>query len=394
MTASQTRTGPQTPARKRRTRGEGSIYEAPKGSGKWRAATFVTDPVTGLRTRRFLSGPTADAVRRKLTKLQSDADRGATGAGPRLSTGTYLKRWADTVGPTIRPSTLRGYRGHVETYWIPLLGSIPLARLAPTDIEKAMATLTARGLSANTIRGARATLRRALSRAVRDGLVVRNVATLAAPPRMPAWEIEYLSIDAIRSMIEATAADEFGAAWTIAVTTGLRLGELLGLAWSDIDAAGATLTVRRSLARDADGGWSLAEPKTNRSRRTIPLPSAARAALEDQRGRQDAAKASIGKAWQDRAGLIFTDSVGRPIPPGHLSKTWRATANRLGIAAPFRALRHSAATAWLTSGVPLIVVSEALGHTNLTITAQHYAAVAPELRSATATAMDRVLGGA
>ena len=100
-----------------------------------------------------------------------------------------------------------------------------------------------------------------------------------------------------------------------------------------------------------------------------------RAALNDQQGRQDAARAAVGTAWQDRAGLIFTDGVGRPIPPGHLSKAWRATADRLGIAVPFRALRHSAATEWLTSGVPLIVVSEALGHTNLTITAQHYAAV-------------------
>lgn len=177
-------------------------------------------------------------------------------------------------------------------------------------------------------------------------------------------------------MIEATVADEYGAAWTIAATTGLRLGELLGLAFGDIDKAGS-LSVRRSVARDASGGWSLAEPKTSRSRRTVPLPAAARAAVEDQRGRQDAARTAAGSAWQDCVGLLFTDSVGRPLPPGHVSKAWRETADALGFEVPFRALRHTAATTWLRSGVPLIVVSQALGHTGIAITAAHYAAVAP-----------------
>ena len=192
-------------------------------------------------------------------------------------------------------------------------------------------------------------------------------------------------------MIEATAADEYGAAWTLAATTGLRLGELLGLSWLDVGAS--TLTVRRSLSRDTAGGFSLAEPKTARSRRTIPLPAAARAALEDQRGRQAAARAAAGHAWQDRDQLVFTDGVGRPILPAAMSKAWLATSRRLGLGVPFRALRHTAATTWLRSGVPLVVVADALGHTGVAITAAHYAAVAPELRLATADAMDRALTG-
>jgi integrase len=190
-------------------------------------------------------------------------------------------------------------------------------------------------------------------------------------------------------MIEATVADEYGPAWTLAATTGLRLGELLGLSWADVNAG--SLTVRRSLARNAAGGFSLAEPKTLRSHRTIPLPVAARAALEDQRGRQAAAREAAGRAWQDRDGLVFTDTVGRPIPPATMSKAWLATSRRLGLGVPFRALRHTAATTWLRAGVPLVVVADALGHTGVAITAAHYAAVAPELRAATADAMDRAL---
>ncbi len=376
----------------RLVRGRGSIY--PISNGTWRGAAIVTDPSSGRRIRRYLSGPSADSVLAKMTDLQSEVARGVTSAGPKLKTGTYLARWIDGLGSTVRPATERGYRQHVEGYWIPLIGSVPLARLAPRDVEQAMATLTARGLSATTVRGARATLRRCLGRAIRDGLIARNPASLATPPRQPHREIEYLPIPAIRRVIEATAGDELGAAWTIALTTGVRLGELAALSWSDVGPDDLTLTVRRALARDASGGWSLGETKTARSRRTVPLPAAARAALADQRGRQDAARARAGNAWQGRRDdLIFTDSLGRPIPPGTLSKAWRETADRLGVDVPFRALRHSAATAWLTSGVPLVLVSEALGHTGVSITVAHYSAIAPELRQATASAMDRALGG-
>ena len=396
MAASHTRTAPRrpstpSPSRQRRIRGEGSIYEL--AGGGWRGAAIVVDPITGRRVRRYLSGPTADAVRVKLTKLQGDADRGVTLAGPRLTVGTYLARWIASIGGTVRPSTVRGYESHVRTIWTPLIGSIPLAKLSPADVERAMGALTTRGLSPLTVRGARATLRRALSRAVRDGLIQRNVASLAAAPRVPGWEIEYLPIPAIKAMIAATAADEYGPAWAVAVTSGVRLGELCGLQWPDVDLKAGALTVRRALARDGANGWALAEPKTTRSRRTIPLAAAARVALGDQQRRQDAARAALGRAWQDRTGAIFTDRAGRPVTPTILSRAWHETADRLALGVPFRALRHSAATAWLTAGVPLLVVSQTLGHTSIGITAQHYSAVAPELRSQTASAMDRALGG-
>jgi integrase len=380
-----------TTPRKRRARGDGAVYATKAGT--WRGAVLVLDPVTGRTKRRYVSGRTADDVLGKVRRLRDDAERGVTSAGPRLTTSVYLMGWLEAVRPTIRPATFRGYRSHIRTYWLPAIGTIPLAKLAPTDVERAMSALTARGIGPVTVRSARTTLRIALGRAVRDGLVSRNVAALSAGPRVPGHEIDYLDVAQVRLMIEATAADEYRAAWTLAATTGLRLGELLGLAFGDVDTKAGTLTVRRSVARDAAGGWSLAEPKTQRSRRTIPLPAAARAAVEDQRARQEAARAEARSAWQDRTGLLFTDAVGRPLVPGNVSKAWRSTADRLGLAVPFRALRHTAATTWLRAGVPLIVVSQALGHTGIGITAAHYAAVAPELRSATADAMDRALGG-
>ena len=378
-----------TPTRKRRTRGEGSIYRTAQG---WRAALLVDDPATGQQRRRYLSGATADEVRRKLSSLRAATERGATTAGPRLTTGAYLEAWTRTIAPTIRPSTLRGYAGHVNTYWRPLLGATSLAQLSPGDVERAMAQLLERGLSAQTVRGARSTLRRALGQAARDGFVTRNAASLARPPRLPSREIDYLEPADVRALVAGTAGDRLAPLWVLGATTGLRLGELLGLAWPDVNTAARTLSVRRSLARAAGGGWALAEPKTHRSRRTIPLPAMALAALEERRAAQEAEHSSLGSAWQDRDQLVFTDPIGRPLDPMAASHAWRAAARPLGITLPFRALRHTAATTWLRNGVPLIVVAEALGHTGVSITQAHYAAVAPELRSATAEAMDRALG--
>lgn len=204
--------------------------------------------------------------------------------------------------------------------------------------------------------------------------------------------VDYLTAPDVRRLLEATAHDPFGPLYTLAATTGLRLGELLGLSWLDV--AGGTLTVRRSLARAAGGGWEMTQPKSARSRRTIPLPVTARDALERQRIRQEAARAAAGSAWQDRDGLVFTDAVGRPVRPDYVSHGF-ARARKAAAVPPvrFHDLRHSAATMMLAEGVPLAVISEWLGHAGIAITASHYAAVVPALRREAADAMDRALGG-
>ena len=165
------------------------------------------------------------------------------------------------------------------------------------------------------------------------------------------------------------------------------------MAWSDVDEKAATLTVRRSLAR-APGGWALAEPKTKRSRRTIDLPAAALAAFERQRELQDAARDAIGDAWQNVDDLVFVDGVGRSLRGSWVSHTFHNTLRAAGLPSiPFHGLRHSAATALLAAGVPLVVVSRHLGHTTISVTADKYSGVTSELRRTTADAMDRALSG-
>jgi integrase len=180
-----------------------------------------------------------------------------------------------------------------------------------------------------------------------------------------------------------------GPLFAVAAGTGLRLGELLGLRWSDL--TDGALTVRRSYARAEGGGWAMAEPKTRRSRRTVMLPAVARDGLDRQSEQQAAAKDAAGSAWQDRAGQIFTDAVGRPLHPTAVSHSFRVVADRLGLPVRLHDLRHTAATLMLGAGVPLKLVSETLGHSSIAVTADVYAHVTPELRREAAAAMDRAL---
>jgi integrase len=295
---------------------------------------------------------------------------------------------------------------HLRVYLVPTLGRVVLARLAPSDVERALLAFLASGrpegseartrgrrlISPLTVRHIRATLRIALAEAVRDGLVSRNAAADALPPRVPHRPISYLEARDVRRLLDATRDDEIGPAIAVAVSTGLRLGELLGLSWKDIDLGEGTLAVRRSLARTAGGGWALAETKTARSRRTIPLPSTAVAALLRQRDRQARAREAAGTAWQDRESLVFTDSVGRPLKPDCVSYRFQRARTAVGLPhLRFHDLRHSAATLMLAEGVALAVISEWLGHSGIAITASHYAAVVPALRRDAADAMDRAL---
>ncbi len=369
----------------RRSAGEGAIYTT--GDGRLRGSIVLPHPDGNRSVRRYVSGRTRAEVVRNIGKLRKEAEAGfPTGE----TTGGYLARWIVTVRPRLRAATHREYARHVADYWRPL-AELPLTRLTPAIVERTMAGLLERGLSAQTVRHARSTLRRALQDAQRDGLVTRNVAALARPPRLVRREMRSLTSAEVARLLASTADDAYGPLFAVAVGSGLRLGEMLGLRWSDIDLDGRSLVVRRSLARAHGGGYELAEPKTNRSRRTVMLPAVAVDGLRRQKVRQAALTLAAGTAWHG-GGLAFADAIGQPLRPSAVSRVFHDTAQRLGLAVRLHDLRHTAASLMLGAGVPLKVVSEALGHSSIAITADVYSHVTPELRREAADAMDRALG--
>jgi integrase len=381
------------PARRRASR-EGSIYYVPSEK-RWRAALTWTDEA-GKRHRRQLSGPTQAGVRKRLGALRTDLDRGLAPAAAD-TVGAFLSGWLEREKQRIRPSTWRGREMHVRGYIIPALGTVPLSKLTPAHVERMTAELVASGRAPRTASHARVTLRRALADAVRDGLVHRNVAALARPPRVTRRTIEpgrdYLDAAQLRRLLAVAAEYRVGALVTVAATTGLRQGELLGLSWDDVDWEAGTLTVRRTMARAWGGGFELSAPKTGRSRRAVNLAAVTVDALRREEREQAAARDAAGSTWQDTDRLVFTDAAGRPLYATAVHRAFREllTAAALPMV-PFHGLRHSTATALLSAGVPLRVVSDLLGHSGIAITADYYAHVERDLRRDAADAMDRAMG--
>jgi integrase len=385
------RAAPPKPVRRRRPRGEGTVYTTKHG--RIRAATLVDDPETGQRKRLVASGRTQGEARSKLADAVRDFE---SGRGPSQTFEAYLGRWLPALRARVRPSSWAQREQHCRLHIAPAFGKLALSDLTPGHVERLTARLVAGGLSPTTAHHIRTTIGMVLRDAQRDGLVARNVALLARPPRAIRPELHVLTADQTRRLLAAVADDEFGPAITMAATTGLRQGELLGLAWADVDIESShpTLVVRRTLAKASGTDWVLSEPKTRRSRRTLELAPRAVAALAVQRARQDAMRVGAGDLWQDVAGLVFTDALGRPLRPWDVTKAFRAALARHGLPkVRFHDLRHGAASMMLAAGVPMKLVSDALGHSTIAITADVYSHLDREQRRAAATAIENALGG-
>jgi len=368
--------------------------------------------------RKVVRGRTAAEVRDKLTVLRAGIVKGVRPTRS-MTLAQYLgvaettdadgtvqpaRGWLRRQQDRVRGSTFRHREQCVRLYLAPHLGRITLERLAPSDVERMTSQLIASGRSPRTASHARVVLRSALQDAVRDGVIERDVASLARPPKVGRRELDYLTPAQIRKLLDACVdrtgpdgkpikAPALGNLFTLAATLGLRQGELLGLTWVAVELEERRLAVRQAMARTRDGGYALAQPKTAGSRRTVPLPSDAVEALERQRAIQDERKATRGRQWQDRDDLVFTDVVGRPLRGDSVNAALRRLLKAEGLpVVPFHGLRHSAATALLSAGVSLKVVSEILGHSTIVLTANTYGHVIPEQRSEAAAAMDRVLG--
>jgi integrase len=242
----------------------------------------------------------------------------------------------------------------------------------------------------------RGVLRRALGQAARLGLVGRNVAALAAPPRQVKREFAVLSVEQARQLIAGAREHDLGPLITLALASGARQGELLGLDWQACDLDKGTLHIRRQLQHDkysAAERWRLCEPKSSASRRTLRLPPLAIAALRQQRARQNAARLMAGDQWRPPLpGLVFTDPFGQPLAGYIVTKGFQRVLASLGLPkVRFHDLRHSAAVLMLEQGSDLYTVAAQLGHGTITVTANHYAHYSAALRDRAAEHLQAAL---
>ena len=275
---------------------------------------------------------------------------------------------------------------------IPAIGRIKLKTLTPAHVRGLYRAKLDAWLAPRSVLHIHRTLSKALKQATDDGLIPRNVAGLVKPPRPRREEIRPLDGEQVRTLFEAASAsgDRLEVLYIVAVTTGMRRGELQGLKWEDLDLEAGTLQVRRSLS-EPKGGWIFEAPKSGRGR-SIRLTRKAISALRQLRKRQLEERMQKAGLWSDY-GLVFPSAIGTPISGGNLNRSFKAILERANLpTVRFHDLRHTCATLLLRQGVNPKYVEELLGHADISLTLNVYSHILPDMGDAAAGAMDAALG--
>jgi integrase len=388
--------------RRRRGKGEGGITRLP--DGRWQGRISWTDP-SGTRRRKAVYGRTKAEVQEKLRRLLTQRDQGRPLPGDdRLTVAAYLERWlTDVAGRRVRPSTLLRYRLDVQRISA-ALGRVRLTQLSSADVQRFLNGLSDQGLSPATVRHTRGVLRTALNQAQTWDLIPQNPAAgkRVATPAVPKAPVPAMTPELAEAILAAVQGTPVEGPVTVALLTGLRQGEVLGLCWSDVrlDADPPTLTVRHQLQR-LGGRWRLLPPKAESARRTLPLPRRAVVALAAQRRRVAELRLRAGPLWQPLSGpghdpgldnLVFPSPTGRPQDARNVTKAFQRALARAGLPRlRFHDLRHGTATLLVASGAPLRAVADLLGHARVTLAAETYAHVAPTVRQELARRLDALL---
>jgi integrase len=372
----------------KRGNGEGSITR--RKNGGW-MAQYTAYTAEG-RKRKTIYGKTRQEVAAKLAKALSDRENGLVFDADNLRLGEYLEQWLEnSVRDTVRHTTFERYEQIVRTHIRPALGSVKLKNVTPAHVRGLYRNKLESRLSPRTVQYVHVTLHKSLKQAVSDGLIPRNATEAVKPPQVRREEIRPLTPEQVKMLLDAASGDRLEALYVLAVHTGLRQGELLGLKWDDIDLEAGTLQVRRALIT-ARGGPRLAAPKTKGSRRRVSLTGAAAEALKGHLERQLEEIDRAGSLWQEN-GLVFASETGAPLDRRAVtSRRFKPLLKRAGLPHfRFHDLRHTCATLLLTKNVNPKVVSEMLGHSSIAITLDTYSHVLPNMQDSAARALEDAL---
>ena len=372
-----------------------------RGKGTWEVTIDLgRDSVGSRRRRRFINvkGTKRDAER-ALAEAFHQRDTGISFAPGLMTVGEYLNRWLrDYAEAKVSLRTWVRYRGIVDRHLAPNLGHLRLGELRPAHIQ-ALYGLALRdggrvdgksgGLSPRTVLHIHRVLRQALSWAVKWQLVTRNPADAVSPPRPNRPEMRTLNVEETeRLLISAEGSPSYALVY-LALTTGARKGELLALRWQDVDLDRGQMEIQRTVYQVAGSGMAFGAPKTHLSRRPVKLSVETVRVLRDHRRQQAENRLRVGPAYQDHD-LIFASEIGTVL--SNTGRSFPRLASKAGLEGlRFHDLRHTAATLMLREGIHPKVVQERLGHASVSLTLDVYSHVLPELESAAAETLDRVL---
>jgi integrase len=374
----------------KRGNGEGSIWR--RKSGGW-CAQYTVYTSEG-RKRRTLYGKTRQEVAAKLSKALADREGGLTFDAGAMTVGEYLARWlSHSVRDTVSQKTYERYESIVRVHLSPALGRIRLKALTSDHVRGLYREKLDSGLAPRSVLHIHRTLSKALKQATDDGLIPRNAAASVKPPQARREEMQPLSRDQVGMFLDTVKGDRMEALYVLAITSGLRQGELLALKWEDVDLEGAnpTLEVRRSLS-ETRGRRSFVTPKSGRGRH-LRLSRLAVSVLRAHRKRQLEERVKKAGLWEDH-GLIFPSEVGTPMSGRNLYRAFKIRVKRASLPQTlrFHDLRHTCATLLLRQGINPKFVQELLGHADISLTLNTYSHVLPDMGDAAAGGMDAALG--
>jgi integrase len=353
------------------------------------------------RKQKVQSGfPTRKDAFAWFTKKAEELRQGIAPANDRQTVDQYLRQWLEAVADSVTASSLSAYRNHVESHIIPALGNIRLTELRANHIERGKAVWAsqpdnrrkegAATLSSRTVHHVFSTLRTALYRAKRQRLIALNPCELVDPPRVERKEMRALAAADAAQLLRACDGTLVGAAIATSLGTGLRRGELLALRWGDVNLKAGLVTVQRAIER-VERRCRFKEPKTQRSRRTIPMPLFVVERLRGHRIAQAQWFLHNGLGRSTPETLVF-ERAGEPWAPNTFGTTFTRALRDAGVPhMRFHDLRHSFATMMLEAGVDLKTISNALGHSNISTTANLYAHVTPTMLQSAADRLDAAI---
>jgi integrase len=359
--------------KKKRGNGQGTV--APRRNKAGKIIGFVGAFFGPDGKRHWVSAKTKTECWRKLNMAMADADRGTLPGPANLTVEQYLTSWlADSVKGTVSRATYDSYKRDVYHHIIPELGRRKLKELTPGDIRRLYRKMADKELKDRSIEYVHTTLRKSLKAAVVDRLINYNPTDGVRPIKTPtgaAKESKALAPYQVKVLLEEAAESRFEALYVVAIYTGLRRGELLGLKWTDVDLDKGTLRVQRSL--DVDGTFKT--PKNQAARRALKLTSRALEALRAHKVRQNAERLQAGTRWQDH-NLVFPNTIGKPMNAGNFyRREFQPLLKRAGLANEgftIHSLRHTFATTLADRGVHPSTAQKMSGHSDIRMTLSIY----------------------
>jgi len=368
---------------KRRGNNEGSLFQ--RKDGRWVAqATVQGQPVS-----KYFK--TQKEGREWLKNILAQVDEGLTFLGTQTSVSAYLEEWLKVIPMTVRPKTATQYAQIVHQHICPSLGKTKLKDLRPDMIQSLYNAKLSDGIGARTVSLIHAVLHKALNYALKMGMIVRNPADAVTKPKSRRAEMHTLDDTQARNFLLAAQESRLYALYHVAISTGLRIGELLGLKWSDLDWTTHKISVQRQLQRLTGKGLVFSEPKTRAGRRVIVLGKSTINVLHEHFDDQFEERKQADKEW-NKLDLIFVSSEGTPLDQRNVTRDYKEILKKAGCPEiRFHDLRHTAASLMLQQNVHPKVVQERLGHSDISLTLNTYSHVMPGMQEEAASKMDELL---